>query len=66
MTGNVMEKGGGVAVLDCNGDGNPGTNTILAVDLPASLPEVTGVGGTTFNEGSGNYWNTTNDSNRAS
>ena len=28
----------------------------LAVNLPASVPEVTGVGGTEFDEGSGNYW----------
>jgi subtilase family serine protease len=28
----------------------------LAVDLPASVPEVTGVGGTEFAEGSANYW----------
>lgn len=28
----------------------------LAVNLPASFPEVTGVGGTQFNEGSGTYW----------
>ncbi len=28
----------------------------LGVNLPASLPEVTGVGGTQFNEGSGTYW----------
>jgi len=28
----------------------------LAVNLPASIPEVTGVGGTTFQEGSGTYW----------
>ena len=28
----------------------------LAVDFPASSPYVTGVGGTEFNEGSGNYW----------
>jgi subtilase family serine protease len=27
-----------------------------AVDLPASLPEVTGVGGTEFTEGSGTFW----------
>jgi uncharacterized protein (TIGR03437 family) len=32
----------------------------LAVNLPASLPEVTAVGGTEFNEGSGNYWAATN------
>jgi hypothetical protein len=28
----------------------------LAVSLPASIPEVTAVGGTQFNEGSGMYW----------
>jgi subtilase family serine protease len=32
----------------------------LAVGLPASVPEVTAVGGTEFNEGSGNYWSATN------
>ena len=34
----------------------------LAVDVPASIPEVTGVGGTEFNEGSGQYWNATSAS----
>ena len=29
--------------------------------LPADFPEVTGVGGTTLNDGSGNYWAATND-----
>lgn len=33
----------------------------LAVDVPASFPYSTAVGGTTFNEGSGTYWNTTNN-----
>jgi subtilase family serine protease len=32
----------------------------LAVDYPASSPNVTGVGGTMFNEGSGTYFNATN------
>ena len=31
----------------------------LAVDAPASLPYVTGAGGSEFNEGSGNYWQAT-------
>ena len=31
----------------------------LAVDAPASLPYVTGMGGSEFNEGSGNYWQAT-------
>lgn len=34
-----------------------------AVDLPAGIPEVTGVGGTVFNEGSATYWNATNGPN---
>ena len=38
----------------------------LAVISPSSIPEVTGVGGTEFNEGSGTYWNSTNDSSHAS
>lgn len=33
-----------------------------AVLVPASLPEVTAVGGTEFNEGNGQYWNSSNDS----
>jgi hypothetical protein len=38
----------------------------LAVNYPASSPEVTGVGGNEFNEGSGTYWNTTNGANGGS
>jgi uncharacterized protein (TIGR03437 family) len=38
----------------------------LSVDAPASVPEVTGIGGTELNEGSGNYWNATNNPNGAS
>ena len=30
--------------------------------FPPSIPEVTAVGGTRFNEGSGQYWNATNGS----
>ncbi|HEY1949739.1 MAG TPA: hypothetical protein VGG97_22195 [Bryobacteraceae bacterium] len=33
----------------------------FGVGLPASSPYVTGVGGATFNEGSGVYWNSTNN-----
>jgi len=40
------------------GPGN--TDLTLAVNLPASIPEVTGIGGTRLNEGSGMYWSTTN------
>lgn len=43
-------------------DCDAGTSAVegLAVDFPASSPYVTGMGGTMFNEGSGNYWSTTN------
>jgi subtilase family serine protease len=33
----------------------------LAVNMPASIPEVTGVGGTTFNDSAGGYWSATNN-----
>ncbi len=42
--------------------GPSSSNFSLATDLPASIPEVTGVGGTTLNEGTGTYWNGSNDS----
>ncbi|GEM_PF-2165156 len=34
----------------------------LSTNIFASIPEVTGVGGTMFNEGSGNFWNSSNSS----
>ncbi|MDP9053765.1 MAG: protease pro-enzyme activation domain-containing protein [Acidobacteriota bacterium] len=47
---------------DCADASHPG----LAVDLPSSIPEVTGVGGTRLQEGTGQYWNAVNDANGAS
>jgi uncharacterized protein (TIGR03437 family) len=38
----------------------------FAVSIPASFPEVTAVGGTEFNEGSGQYWNSINTANDGS
>ncbi|MBZ5512928.1 MAG: S53 family peptidase [Acidobacteriia bacterium] len=38
----------------------------LQVDVPAALPYVTGIGGTTFNEGSGTFWSSTNNANNGS
>ena len=38
----------------------------LAVDAPASVPEVTAMGGSEFNEGNGNYWSAINTKNSAS
>jgi hypothetical protein len=41
--------------------GNEASNG-LAVNFPASIPEVTAVGGTEFNDPSGNFWNSVNGS----
>jgi uncharacterized repeat protein (TIGR01451 family) len=38
----------------------------LAVNFPASIPEVTAVGGTEFNEGTGSYWSASNNANLGS
>jgi len=38
----------------------------LAVDEPGSVPEITAMGGTEFNEGDGSYWSSTNTANGAS
>jgi uncharacterized protein (TIGR03437 family) len=38
----------------------------LAVSFPASIPEITAVGGTMFNEGGGSYWADTNGANLGS
>jgi subtilase family serine protease len=48
---------------ECDGD-NGSYPAVLgpSVSYPASSPEVTGVGGTEFNEGTGNYWDPTNGS----
>lgn len=62
----IIGPSGDDAAADCD---YPATSTSqpvtiatqgLQVDVPASLPYVTGVGGTAFNEGSDTYWNTTN------
>jgi uncharacterized protein (TIGR03437 family) len=51
---------GDSGATDCAGSGSSGTSG-LSVDIPASLPEVTGIGGTEFVEGGGTYWNLAND-----
>lgn len=45
---------------DCVGDGTASSG--LSVDIPASIPEVTGLGGTEFNEGGTLYWSSTSGS----
>jgi uncharacterized protein (TIGR03437 family) len=43
-------------------DSEPFATRGLSVNFPAVLPEVTGVGGTMFVEGTGTYWGATNSS----
>ena len=60
----------GITVLGASGDSGaagcdaqdyaPFATLGLMVDFPAVMPEVTGVGGTEFVEGSGNYWSSVN------
>jgi len=38
----------------------------LAVNFPASIPQITAVGGTEFNDGTGGYWSTANGPNGGS
>ena len=61
----IFAASGDEGALDCYGDGGT-INNALSVDLPASLPQVTGVGGTQFNEAGGSYWSSTNSSNLSS
>ena len=67
----VLAASGDFGAADCDEPTNP--NTIitsatqgLAVDAPGSIPFVTAVGGTEFNEGNGTYWSSTNNSNGGS
>lgn len=57
---------GDSGAADCYGGQDAATNNRLSVDLPAALPQVTGVGGTEFDEGGDSYWNTQNTSTHAS
>ncbi len=52
-----VNASGDDGAADCGDQNHPG----LAVDVPADVPEVTGVGGTEFAEGAGVYWNTINN-----
>lgn len=74
---NLVRKGNseGITFLASSGDSGAAAcdaSTVtaaaqgLAVNIPASVPEVTAVGGTEFNEGSGTYWGTSNGSNGGS
>jgi subtilase family serine protease len=61
----ITGPAGDDGATDCDFDVDSATHG-LAVDFPASSPNVTGVGGTEFVEGSGTYWSATNAANGGS
>ncbi len=71
----IVSSSGDSGPADCDFSSDP-NNPVksatqgYAVDVPASLPYVTGMGGTEFSEGDGTgatqYWNGTNNSNNGS
>ncbi|HEX3880660.1 MAG TPA: protease pro-enzyme activation domain-containing protein [Bryobacteraceae bacterium] len=48
---------GDSGATDCEDRGAAVAQNGLAIDVPGSIPEVTSMGGTQLNEGSGTYWN---------
>ena len=61
-----LASSGDAGAAGCDADNATVATGGLAVNYPASSPEVTGVGGNEFNEGSGTYWNTSNGANGGS
>jgi uncharacterized repeat protein (TIGR01451 family) len=61
-----IASSGDAGAAGCNSQSDTRANQGFAVILPASVPEVTGAGGTEFNEGSGTYWNSVNGPNSGS
>ena len=61
----IVSASGDSGAADCDYQVTVAANG-LAVDIPAALPNVTGMGGTTFNESSGTFWNSTNNTNNGS
>jgi subtilase family serine protease len=61
-----LSSSGDSGAASCDSSGSSTATQGLAVNFPASVPEVTAVGGTELNEGSGNYWGTTNGPNGGS
>ena len=57
----LLAASGDAGAAGCDAQGEePFATRGESVNYPAVLPEVTGVGGTGFVEGTGTYWNTTN------
>ncbi len=66
----IVSSSGDAGAADCDTAGSTTASGGLAVDFPASSPNVTGVGGTAFNDGTGTggttYWSAGNDSSNGS
>jgi subtilase family serine protease len=56
-----LASSGDSGAADCDHDQTIATHG-LSVNVPASTPEITSVGGTEFNEGTGTYWSSSNSS----
>lgn len=61
-----LASSGDSGAAACDASGSAQAQYGLAVSLPASIPEVTAVGGSEFAEGGGSYWNSSNSSTGAS
>jgi uncharacterized protein (TIGR03437 family) len=62
----VVTNDSGAAACNDHANGRQLVSTGYAIAYPTSIPEITAIGGTEFDEGSGTYWKTTNTSNGAS
>ena len=60
-----LASSGDSGAASCDASGAVSASGGLSVNMPASIPEVTAVGGTTFNEGITNYWSSTTGANGA-
>jgi uncharacterized protein (TIGR03437 family) len=61
-----VNSSGDSGAAGCDANGVSSATLGLATRFPSDVPEVTAVGGTEFNEQTGSYWNSINDSNGAS
>ena len=61
-----VNSGSDAGAASCDPNGASIAVSGLGLRFPASIPEVTAVGGTEFNEQSGTYWNATNTASGAS
>ncbi len=61
-----VNSGSDAGPASCDPNGFPIAVSGLGLRFPASIPEVTAVGGTEFNDQGGSYWKATNSANGAS